>query len=63
MPRSARKRGSIAAKRGLLAEQIQVLIARTRHGEITDGVTEKRVSEPVKWLAVQKETHNKEKNG
>ncbi|HIB42512.1 MAG TPA: IS1595 family transposase [Nitrospina sp.] len=38
LPRAARKRGGKAAKRGLSREQIPVLIARDRHGEMTDGV-------------------------
>ena len=36
--RTARKRGGRAVKRGLSAEQIPVLIARDRHGEMTDEV-------------------------
>ncbi len=36
--RTARKRGGKATKRGLSAEQIPVLIARDRHGEMTDEV-------------------------
>ena len=36
--RTARKRGGKAAKRGLSAEQVPVLIARDRHGEMTDEV-------------------------
>ncbi len=36
--RTARKRGGKATKRGLSAEQIPVLIARDRHGEMTDDV-------------------------
>lgn len=38
LPRPARKCGGKAAKRGLSAEQIPVLIARDRHGGMTDGV-------------------------
>ncbi len=36
--RTARKRGGKAAKRGLSAEPVPVLIARDRHGEMTDEV-------------------------
>ena len=36
--RTARKRGGKATKRWLSAEQIPVLIARDRHGEMTDDV-------------------------
>ena len=36
--RTARKRGGKAAKRGLSAEQVPILIARDRHGEMTDEV-------------------------
>jgi transposase-like protein len=38
LPRPARKRGGKAAKPGLSAEQIPVLIARDRHGETFDTV-------------------------
>ena len=38
LPRPARKRGGKASKRGLSGEQIPVLIARDRHGAMTDGV-------------------------
>jgi transposase-like protein len=36
LPRAALKRGGRTAKRGLSEEQIPVLIARDRHGEMTD---------------------------
>jgi transposase-like protein len=38
LPRKARKRGSVAAKRGLSAEQIPVIVARDRDGTTTDAV-------------------------
>jgi transposase-like protein len=38
LPRKARKRGGTAAKRGLSAEQIPVIVARDRHGATTDAV-------------------------
>lgn len=38
IPRIARKRGGKAAKRGLSAEQIPVLVVRDRHGETADFV-------------------------
>jgi transposase-like protein len=38
LPRAARKRGGKAAKRGLSAEQIPVLVARDRSGATTDAV-------------------------
>ena len=38
LPRPARKRGGKAAKRGVSAEQIPVLIAGDRHGEMIDEV-------------------------
>jgi transposase-like protein len=38
LPRSARKRGGTARKRGLSAEQIPVLIARDRSGSTIDAV-------------------------
>jgi transposase-like protein len=38
MPRKARKRGGSAAKRGLSAEQIPVIITRDRQGATTDAV-------------------------
>lgn len=38
MPRKSRKRGGSAAKRGLSAEQIPVIIARDRQGATTDAV-------------------------
>jgi transposase-like protein len=41
LPRPARKRGGKAAKRGLSAEQIPVLVARDRHGATTDAVLPK----------------------
>ena len=41
LPRPARKRGGKAAKRGLSAEQIPVLVARDRHGSTTDAVLPK----------------------
>jgi transposase len=54
LPRPARKRGGVAAKRGLSEEQIPVLIARDRSAHTTDAVLEKadtasvrRVLEPV----------------
>jgi len=54
LPRPARKRGGVAAKRGLSEEQIPVLIARDRSTHTTDAVLPKadtasvrRVLEPV----------------
>jgi hypothetical protein len=41
LPRPARKRGGKAAKPGLSAEQIPVLIARDRNGEVFDAILEK----------------------
>src|SRR4051794_23749024 len=41
LPRAARKRGGKAAKRGLSAEQIPVLVARDRSGATTDAVLPK----------------------
>ena len=41
LPRPARKRGGKAAKRGLSAEQIPVLVARDRQGSTTDAVLPK----------------------
>jgi transposase-like protein len=41
LPRAARKRGGKAAKRGLSAEQIPVLVARDRSGATTDAVLSK----------------------
>lgn len=41
LPRAARKRGGKAAKRGLSAEQIPVLVARDRSGATTDAVLAK----------------------
>jgi hypothetical protein len=41
LPRRARKRGGTAAKRGLSAEQIPVLVARDRTGLTTDAVLPK----------------------
>ena len=41
LPRPARKRGGKAAKRGLSAEQIPVLVARDRSGATTDAVLAK----------------------
>ena len=41
LPRAARKRGGTAAKRGLSAEQIPVLVARDRSGATTDAVLPK----------------------
>jgi transposase-like protein len=41
MPRKPRKRGGKAAKRGLSAEQIPVMIARDRQGATTDAVLPK----------------------
>ena len=41
MPRKPRKRGGKAAKRGLSAEQIPVIVARDRHGATTDAVLPK----------------------
>jgi transposase-like protein len=41
LPRPARKRGGKAAKRGLSAEQIPVLVARDRSGLTTDAVLPK----------------------
>ena len=41
LPRPARKRGGKAAKRGLSAEQIPVLVARDRSGATTDAVLPK----------------------
>ena len=41
LPRPARKRGGKAAKRGLSAEQIPVLVARDRTGATTDAVLPK----------------------
>src|ERR1700759_432036 len=38
LPRAARKRGGKAAKRGLSAEQIPVLVARDRSGATTDAI-------------------------
>lgn len=38
LPRKARKRGGKAAKRGLSAEQIPVIVARDRSGATTDAV-------------------------
>jgi transposase-like protein len=38
LPRKARKRGGKAAKRGLSAEQIPVIVARDRQGATTDAV-------------------------
>ena len=38
MKRTPRKRGGKATKRGLSTEQIPVLIARDRHGDMTDEV-------------------------
>lgn len=41
LPRKPRKRGGKAAKRGLSAEQIPVIVARDRQGATTDAVLEK----------------------
>ena len=41
MPRAPRKRGGKAAKRGLSAEQIPVIVARDRDGATTDAVLPK----------------------
>ena len=41
MKRKPRKRGGKAAKRGLSAEQIPVIVARDRHGATTDAVLPK----------------------
>jgi len=41
MPRAPRKRGGKAAKRGLSAEQIPVIVARDRKGATTDAVLPK----------------------
>jgi transposase-like protein len=41
MPRKSRKRGGTAAKRGLSAEQIPVIVARDRQGATTDAVLTK----------------------
>lgn len=41
MPRKPRKRGGKAAKRGLSAEQIPVIVARDRQGATTDAVLPK----------------------
>jgi transposase-like protein len=41
LPRPARKRGGKAAKPGLSAEQIPVLIVRDRNGEVFDAILEK----------------------
>src|SRR3954453_2677449 len=41
LPRAARKRGGQAAKRGLSAEQIPILVARDRSGATTDAVLPK----------------------
>jgi len=41
MKRKARKRGGKAAKRGVSAEQIPVIVARDRHGATTDAVLPK----------------------
>jgi transposase-like protein len=38
LPRPARKRGGKALRRGLSREQIPVLVARDRHGAVTDAV-------------------------
>jgi transposase-like protein len=38
LPRPARKRGGKAFRRGLSREQIPVLVARDRHGAVTDAV-------------------------
>lgn len=57
LPRAARKRGGKAAKRGLSKEQIPVLIARDRHGEMTDAVlrdlSEVAVSQVLKPVVAQ----------
>ena len=42
LPRPAHKRGGMAKKRGLSAEQIPVLVARDRTGQTTDAVLAKR---------------------
>jgi hypothetical protein len=41
MPRKPRKRGGKAAKRGLSAEQVPVIVARDRQGATTDAVLAK----------------------
>ncbi len=41
LPRKSRKRGGKAAKRGLSAEQIPVIVARDRNGATIDGVLPK----------------------
>src|SRR5437868_616148 len=41
LPRASRKRGGKAAKRGLSAEQIPILVARDRSGATTDAVLPK----------------------
>ena len=45
--RKARKRGGVASKRGLSAEQIPVLIVRDRHGETADFILPKVNTEQV----------------
>lgn len=48
MPRTPRKRGGKAKKRGLSAEQIGVLVARDRHGRTLDAVLPDRSVASVK---------------
>ena len=38
LPRSARKRGGKATKKGTSKEQVPVLVVRDRHGETADGI-------------------------
>ncbi len=48
LPRSARKRGGKAKKRGLSSEQIPVLVARDRHGAVIDAVLQDQSKAAVK---------------
>jgi len=48
LPRPARKRGGVAAKRGLSDEQIPVLIARDRSARTTDAVLDRADTQAIR---------------
>lgn len=50
LPRPPRKRGGVAAKRGLSEEQIPVLIARDRSANITDALLEKANTQAIRTV-------------
>lgn len=50
LPRAPRKRGGVAAKRGLSEEQIPVLIARDRSANTTDALLDKANTEAIRTV-------------